>query len=69
MGLTRRGVSEVIIFAWKRSTKNANISAATSSDGEVIDHGDGTYSAYITLKVNKQVHSEEKCDETTEPPI
>ena len=47
-------------FRVKAITKNENISAGTSSDGEVIDHGDGTYSAYITLKVNKQVNSEEK---------
>ena len=50
-------------FRVKAITTNANFSAGTSSDGEVIDHGDGTYSAYITLKVSKQVHSEEKMKE------
>ena len=31
-------------------TQNETYSAGTSSDGEVVDHLNGTYSAYFTLK-------------------
>ena len=40
-------------FRVKAITMDAHFSAGTSSDGAVVDHGDGTYSAYITLKVRK----------------
>ena len=51
-------------FRVKAITMDADFSAGTSSDGAVVDHEDGTYSAYITLKVNKHIQYEEKCNKT-----
>nr|XP_054770574.1 NXPE family member 3-like [Lytechinus pictus] len=38
------------LFRAKIFTKNSTYSASSSSDGEIVDHGNGTYSAYFTLK-------------------
>ncbi|XP_071494242.1 NXPE family member 3-like [Diadema antillarum] len=37
-------------FRAKVFTKSAQFNAGSSTDGEVIDHGNGTYSAFFTLK-------------------
>ena len=41
-------------FRVKAMTVNETFSAGTATDDEVIDHGNGTYTAYVTLKVRSR---------------
>lgn len=38
------------LFRAKIFTTNSTYSASSSTDGEIVDNGNGTYSAYFTLK-------------------
>ncbi|XP_071495779.1 NXPE family member 3-like [Diadema antillarum] len=49
-GLNRTKTYGGDYFRAKISTKNKTFAASSSTDGEVIDHGNGTYSALFTLK-------------------
>ena len=46
----RKPTAPIFFFRANFFTENETYSAGTSSDGEVVDHLNGTYSAYFTLQ-------------------